>query len=69
MKEEKKIMLNEISLIVSSFAIQAMLYEVTCYPSPGLVSPASSGAHKDMDFFTFVDSTSVLSRYFTLFVQ
>lgn len=61
--------INEVSMKISSFAIQAMIYEVSCYPSPGLVSPVSSGAHKDMDFFTFVDSTSVLSHYFTLFVQ
>jgi len=69
MKEEKTFILNEISLIISSFAIQAMLYEVTCYPSPGLVSPISNGAHKDMNYFTFIDSTSVLSKYLALFVQ
>lgn len=61
--------INEISMTISSFAVQAMIYEVSCYPSPGLVSPVSSGAHKDMNFFTFVDSTSVLSKYLTLFVQ
>lgn len=61
--------INEVSMKISSFAIQAMIYEVSCYPSPGLVSPVSCGAHKDMDFFTFIDSTSVLSKYLTLFVQ
>lgn len=60
---------NRISQEISSFAIQAMLYEVACYPSPGLVSPISNGAHKDMDFFTFIDSTSALSKYLSLFVQ
>jgi triphosphoribosyl-dephospho-CoA synthase len=69
MKREKTILLNEISQIISSFALQAMLYEVTCYPSPGLVSPISNGAHKDMNYFTFIDSTSVLSKYLALFVQ
>ncbi|GAA3314249.1 hypothetical protein GCM10020331_006340 [Ectobacillus funiculus] len=46
-----------------------MLYEVACYPSPGLVSPISNGAHKDMDFLLFIDSTAVLSKYLSLFVQ
>lgn len=62
MKKEKALILNEISMTISSFAIQAMLYEVSSYPSPGLVSPMSNGAHRDMDYFTFIDSTSVLSK-------
>lgn len=69
MKKYKKFTLNEFSLTISSFALQAMLYEVSCYPSPGLVSPVSNGAHKDMNYFTFIDSTAVLSKYMTLFVQ
>jgi len=55
--------------LISSFAEQAMLYEVSCYPSPGLVSPISSGAHKDMNYFTFIDSISVLSKYLALFAE
>lgn len=69
MKKYKKFTLNDFSLTISSFALQAMLYEVTCYPSPGLVSPVSNGAHKDMNYFTFIDSTAVLSKYLALFVQ
>lgn len=69
MNKENIFKLNEISLIISSFAIQAMLYEVTCTPSPGLVCPISNGAHKDMNYFTFIDSTAVLSKYLSLFVQ
>lgn len=69
MKNKRKFTINEISMTISSFAVQAMIYEVSCHPSPGLVSPISSGAHKDMNFFTFVDSTSVLSKYLMLFVQ
>lgn len=69
MKNKRIFTINEISMTISSFAVQAMIYEVSCYPSPGLVSPISSGAHKDMNFFTFIDSTSVLSKYLTLFVQ
>lgn len=69
MEYEKVFTINEISMMISSFAVQAMIYEVSCYPSPGLVSPVSCGAHKDMNFYTFIDSTSTLSKYFPLFVQ
>ncbi|MBX4259555.1 triphosphoribosyl-dephospho-CoA synthase CitG [Clostridium estertheticum] len=69
MKNEKTFTINKVSMIISSFAIQAMIYEVSCYPSPGLVSPVSYGAHKDMNFYTFIDSTSTLSKYLPLFVQ
>ena len=69
MKNEDIFVINNLSMMISEFAVQAMIYEVACYPSPGLVSPISRGAHKDMDFFTFVDSTSVLNKYFMIFVQ
>ncbi|MBV7275990.1 triphosphoribosyl-dephospho-CoA synthase CitG [Clostridium sp. PL3] len=69
MENKRNFTLNELSLTISSFAIQAMLYEVACYPSPGLVSPISNGAHKDMNYYTFIDSTSVLSKYLAQFVQ
>lgn len=45
---------------VSSMAVKAMLYEVSAFPKPGLVTPISTGAHKDMDYFTFIDSTCAL---------
>ncbi|WP_375539472.1 hypothetical protein [Clostridium estertheticum] len=44
MKNEKIFTINTVSMIINSFAIQAMIYEVSCYPSPGLVSPVSYGA-------------------------
>jgi triphosphoribosyl-dephospho-CoA synthase len=69
MEYEKVFTINEISMTISSFAVQAMIYEVSCYPSPGLVSPVSRGAHKDMNFYTFIDSASILSKYLPLFVQ
>ncbi|WP_319369993.1 triphosphoribosyl-dephospho-CoA synthase [uncultured Ilyobacter sp.] len=43
---------------------EAMLKEVMCYPSFGLVSPISNGSHNDMDHFTFIESTVVLQKYF-----
>ncbi|MDD3225138.1 MAG: triphosphoribosyl-dephospho-CoA synthase CitG [Clostridium sp.] len=54
---------------ISSFAVQAMLYEVSCFPSPGLVSPVSNGAHKDMNFYTFIDSTCSIDKYFVKFAS
>lgn len=69
MNNKDKFVINKFSMVISEFAMQAMIYEVSCYPSPGLVSPVSRGAHKDMDFFTFVNSTSVLNKYFMIFVQ
>lgn len=60
---------EKIACKIGSLAIQAMLYEVSCFPSPGLVSPISNGAHKDMNFYTFIDSTCALSSYFVKFAK
>lgn len=54
---------------LTEFAMQSILYEVACFPSLGLVSPTSSGAHDDMDFFSFLDSTVVLSKYLRKFAE
>ena len=47
--------------IVGAYAVEAMLYEVTCTPSPGLVDRVNSGAHHDMDFYSFMSSSAALS--------
>ncbi len=57
-------MYNDIIFKLGEFATEAMIYEVSCFPSFGLVSPISSGSHTDMDYFTFIDSTTALNRYF-----
>nr|WP_300004434.1 triphosphoribosyl-dephospho-CoA synthase CitG [Tissierella sp.] len=49
---------------ISSFAIKSILCEVSASPKPGLVDRLNSGAHRDMDFFTFLSSSAVLSFYF-----
>ncbi|WP_027625126.1 triphosphoribosyl-dephospho-CoA synthase CitG [Clostridium lundense] len=61
--------INDISFDISSFALQAMLYEVACFPSPGLVSVVSTGAHNDMDHYTFIDSSCSLIKYLGLCCQ
>ncbi|SNS59590.1 triphosphoribosyl-dephospho-CoA synthase [Anaerovirgula multivorans] len=69
MSNEEVYTISDTAFIIGNFAVEAMLYEVACYPSPGLVSPVSNGAHKDMNYFSFIDSTMALSKYFTLFAQ
>jgi len=52
--------INSSAHIIAELAIRSMLYEISAYPSPGLVSPVSTGAHKDMNFYTFLNSCPVL---------
>lgn len=52
-----------------SNANRALLYEVSTSPKPGLVDCKNNGSHKDMNLFTFIDSTSVLNDYFKKFLQ
>lgn len=49
---------------IASYAIEGMLYEVTATPKPGLVDRDNSGAHHDMDYFTFMSSAAVLHNTF-----
>lgn len=49
---------------IAQMAEKALLYEVSLSPKPGLVDRYSNGAHKDMDFFTFIDSIVSLTPYF-----
>ncbi len=49
---------------IAALATKALLYEVTTTPKPGLVDQHNNGAHTDMDLFTFIDSSVVLSPYF-----
>ena len=55
---------NEFVKNVAAMAVRALLYEVSATPKPGLVDRANNGAHHDMDFFSFIDSASVLHSYF-----
>lgn len=49
---------------VSILAQRALFYEVMLSPKPGLVDRNNSGAHEDMDIYTFTDSILVLGEYF-----
>ncbi|MDR2870211.1 MAG: citrate lyase holo-[acyl-carrier protein] synthase [Deferribacteraceae bacterium] len=60
-----KTMINEHNAeIASKQAMRALLYEVSISPKPGLVDRHNSGAHTDMDFFTFIDAATELGSYF-----
>ncbi len=60
---------NELPKKIGEAAILSMLYEISTFPSPGLVSPHSNGAHNDMDYFTFLKSTASLSSSMIEFVS
>lgn len=52
---------------IGALAVEAMLYEVSATPKPGLVDRHDCGAHRDMDFFTFMSSAAALRRSFDEF--
>lgn len=49
---------------IARCAQQALLYEAICAPKPGLVDREDSGAHADMDIFSFAASAVSLRDYF-----
>lgn len=49
---------------VGELAQRALLYEAVTTPKPGLVDCEDSGAHRDMDLFSFVSSGCALRSYF-----
>ncbi|MDR1836012.1 MAG: triphosphoribosyl-dephospho-CoA synthase CitG [Fusobacteriaceae bacterium] len=54
---------------ISAWAIESMLSELSATPKPGLVDRNNSGAHRDMDFFTFIQSASALHLSFYKMTQ
>lgn len=54
---------------IAELAIKALLYEVSITPKPGLVDRINNGAHRDMDFYTFLSSITTLAPYFRDMVQ
>lgn len=54
---------QNIAQTITSYATRALIYEVSVTPKPGLVDRYSQGSHTDMDFYTFVSSSSALSFY------
>lgn len=54
---------------IGDIAQEAMIFEVSATPKPGLVDRVSSGAHRDMDFFTFLTSAAALRSSFETFAR
>ena len=54
---------------IAGLAVEAMLFEVSATPKPGLVDRENCGAHKDMDFFTFMSSSAALHSSFDSMVR
>ncbi|WP_291576178.1 triphosphoribosyl-dephospho-CoA synthase CitG [Clostridium sp. UBA4548] len=53
---------ESIAHYIAMLAQRAILYEVSTTPKPGLVDCNNSGSHKDMNFFTFMASSSALYK-------
>lgn len=58
-----KVVKEKISSELSQYGLKAMIAEVSTMPSFGLVSPSTSGSHKDMDYYTFLDSSFAIAPY------
>lgn len=61
--------MNDQHLSVVNAAAKGLFYEVALSPKPGLVDPLTRGAHKDMDFYLFIDSILALTPYFSQYLQ
>jgi holo-ACP synthase/triphosphoribosyl-dephospho-CoA synthase len=49
---------------VTSLALRALSGELAVTPKPGLVDRNNNGAHRDMHFFTFIDSIAAILPFF-----
>jgi triphosphoribosyl-dephospho-CoA synthase len=57
-------LIDELSFKLAECAQKSILYEAILTPKPGLVDAVDSGAHKDMDIYTFIDSSTSLFKGF-----
>lgn len=48
---------------IADLALRSILYEVSITPKPGLVDSINDGSHRDMNIFTFIDSSVSLYPY------
>jgi holo-ACP synthase/triphosphoribosyl-dephospho-CoA synthase len=56
-------------LAMARKAVYAMLLETACRPSPGLVNPSGTGSHADMNYLTFLASSSALAPWYGVLAQ
>ena len=60
---------SELARVITTKAIQSLLYEAVLLPKPGLVDPMNNGSHTDMTIFTFMDSSASLYSGFYSFLE
>lgn len=60
---------DRVSTYVAECALEALLLEVAATPKPGLVDRRNNGAHRDMNFYTFIRSALSLRPHFALMAQ
>lgn len=58
------ITIDKLSLKFAEYAQKSILYEAVLTPKPGLVDAVDPGSHKDMNVFTFLDSSTSLFKSF-----
>ncbi len=58
-------MSRDLPALVAGLAVQALVDEASLAPKPGLVTPHSRGAHRDMDHALFLASAKALEPCFT----
>lgn len=68
-KYMKGMMVSPIAFKIGANITKAMLLEVTASPKPGLVDRFNSGAHRDMDIFSYMISTATISHYMAIAAQ
>lgn len=60
---------DSVSTYIAECALEALLLEVAATPKPGLVDRRNNGAHRDMNFYTFIASALSLRPHFALIAQ
>lgn len=61
--QEKSNHIDSLSYDLSQISLKAMISEVSTFPSFGLVSPINNGSHRDMNYYTFLDSSIAIVPY------
>lgn len=60
---------DALSFQLAEYAQKSILYEAILTPKPGLVDAVNSGSHKDMNIYTFIDSSASLFKGFYLYAN
>jgi len=61
--------IDAVSWRIGESFLKGILFEVSSYPKPGLVTPVSVGSHTDMNLITFMSSSAAIAPSFYLCAQ